>query len=298
MPFQRHLDLRFVEELSRIHADKHSWWHALARDTDVFIAIRNNAINAYAGGASIARIEWNGGLQLRVHRKFLVFPRSTTGNDPYPDLLRMTATPVEAVIVNNALQYVEHLPEIKAAARRLTGKERSGETAIAASCACVLDVEAAFTSVGVASDSSDEPVGSVGRVDIVAVNDQGRLALTEAKLYANAELRSRAEPVVCTQLVEYYNWARDHQADIVQAYTDVHGYRAALGLPSEAVPHVVDLDVIPRLLIFGFDSSQESQLAGIKNNIITGLRGRIPSFQEGHIRTVGNSSSVRSHHLQ
>jgi hypothetical protein len=295
MPFKRHLERRFIEELCRIYADEHSWWHALARDADVFIAIRNNAINAYAAGASIARIEWNGGLQLRVHRKFLFFPKSPTGNDPYADLLRAAAMPVEAVTVNDALQYVEHLPEIKAAARRLTGKERSGETELAVSCACVLDVEAAFNSAG---DSSDEDVGSVGRVDIVAVNDHGRLTLTEAKLYANAELRSRTEPAVCTQLVEYYNWAQDREADIVRAYIDVHGYRTALGLTPESVPRVVDLDVIPRLLIFGFDGTQRSQLAGLKSNIIAGLRGRIPSFQEMHIKTVGSPSSVRAHHLQ
>jgi hypothetical protein len=68
----------------------------------VFIAIRSNAINAYAGGASIARIEWNNRLQLRVHRKFLVVPKPRSGEDAYVDLLsRGDRTPVEAVTVNS-----------------------------------------------------------------------------------------------------------------------------------------------------------------------------------------------------
>src|SRR2546423_2787365 len=214
MPFQRRLEQPFIEALTILDDDPNSWWHALVRDERVFMGIRSNAINSYAGGASIARIEWsNGRLQLRVNRKFLVLPTAASGDNPYVDLLAPVRPSMKVIVVNDALQYVEHLQAIKDVARRLTGHERAGATQVAASCACVLDVEAAFDSV-IEADSSDEQVGSVGRVDVVAISDHGTLILTEAKLYSNGELRSRTEPVVCTQLIEYYNWARDHAGDI------------------------------------------------------------------------------------
>jgi hypothetical protein len=82
MPFKRHLEQPFIEALNKLHDDQNSWWHALVRDEQVFMGIRSNAINAYAGGASIARIEWsNRRLQLRVNRKFLVLPKPTSGDD-------------------------------------------------------------------------------------------------------------------------------------------------------------------------------------------------------------------------
>jgi hypothetical protein len=298
MPFQRRLEQPFIEGLIKLYDDPNSWWHTLVRDKRVFMGIRSNAINAYAGGASIARIEWsNGRLQLRVNRKFLVLPKTRIGENPYVDLLARVRTPVEAVVVNDTSQYVEHLSAIKDAARRLTGDERAGATQVAAACACVLDVEAAFDSV-IEAHSSDEQVGSVGRVDLVAISDQGILTLTEAKLYSNAELRSRTEPLVCTQLIEYFNWARDHAGEIRNAYSSVLAYRKDLNLGSASVATVVDLDVIPRLLIFGFDGAHRKPLADIKEKILSGLRDRIPGFAEGHIRTVGSPSNVDSRHLQ
>ena len=191
---------------------------------------------------------------------------------------------------------MEHLPAIKDAARRLTGDERAGATQVAASCGSVLDVEAAFDSV-LEANSSDEPVGSVGRVDVVSINDHGTLILTEAKLYSNGELHSRMEPVVCSQLIEYYNWARDHAADIREAYSSVVAYRKARNLRSTPVANIVDLDVIPRLLIFGFDRAHQKSLADIKSRILSGLRNRIPGFVEAHIHTVGSPSNVDRHHL-
>ena len=205
-------------------------------------------------------------------------------------------TPVEAITVNNARQYVEHLPAIKAAARRLTGDERSAATQVAASCDCVIDVEAAFDSVADAG-SPDEQIGSAGRVDVVAVNDDGVLVLTEVKLYVNPEIRSKTEPAVCAQLIEYYEWARDHADEIRTAYAHVLPYRKDLNLTSATARNVTGLDVVPRLLIIGFDSAHLSALDDIEKNIVEGLRGRIPGFGKAHIRRVGSPSNVRKHHL-
>jgi hypothetical protein len=296
MPFTRRLEPVFISELKRLSAEPGSWWDALKHDRGVFISVRSNAINAYAGGASIARIVWSNRLQLRVNRKFLVLPKAAGGDAAYVDLLGPAVSPVEAITVNDARQYLEHLTAIKAVAQRLTGDERSAATQVAASCDCVIDVEAAFDSAA-EFDLSDEQGGSAGRVDVIAVNDEGRLVLTEVKLYANPEIRSRTEPAVCAQLVRYHQWARDQGDDIRSAYAQVLGYRRELNLTSSAVRDVTGLDVVPRLLIIGFDSSHLSALDAIKKNIVHGLRGRIPGFRKAHIRGVGSPSNVRNRHL-
>jgi hypothetical protein len=91
MPFTRHLEPAFISELNELSADRRSWWHVLKQDKGVFISVRSNAINAYAGGASIARIEWNNRLQLRVNRKFLVLSKPAKEDGDYIDLLRPAA---------------------------------------------------------------------------------------------------------------------------------------------------------------------------------------------------------------
>lgn len=73
--------------------------------------------------------------------------------------------------------------------------------------------------------------------------------------------------------------------------------RKELNLKSPPVANIVDLDVIPRLLIFGFDSAHRKPLADIKRSILSGLRDRIPGFVEAHIHTVGSPSNVDRHHL-
>jgi hypothetical protein len=203
---------------------------------------------------------------------------------------------VEAITVSDPAQYVQYLAAIKTAARRLTGDERAGATRIATSCACVVDVEAAPESQ-VDIDTEDDTVGSAGRVDVVAVNDKNVLTLTEAKLFENAEPRSRTEPVVCAQLVQYYEWAREHQREILDAYSDLLGVRARLRLRRPPPSRVTEVDVIPRLLIFGLDGAHRKPLSEIKKSILSGLGGRIPGFTEWHIRTVGSPSNVDSHHL-
>jgi hypothetical protein len=72
MPFNRHLEPVFIAELNRLAAETSSWWDALGHDRGVFISVRSNAINAYAGGASIARIAWNKGLQRGHSRRSIL----------------------------------------------------------------------------------------------------------------------------------------------------------------------------------------------------------------------------------
>jgi hypothetical protein len=296
--FRRNLSDEFICELGELYEEKTSWWYSLVNDPQVFVAIRNDAINAYAGGASIARITWNSGrLRLEVHLKFLVLPNMTTIKSPYINLLETRQDPIQATVVDNPYRYVDNLQEIKAAAERLTGEERIGEINIAGRCKCVLDVETTFSG----SDVSDDDPGRLGgRIDIVALNGKGCLILTEAKLYSNSEIKSKPThiPDVCDQLVEYHEWARSNRKEIIAAYVDVQKFRKRLNLRScedDVIPR--DLDLRPRLLVFGFDRAHQAALTDVKERIVKGLQGRIPDFDKRYIQTVGRTSSVREHHL-
>ncbi|HWG32738.1 MAG TPA: hypothetical protein VN650_01125 [Gemmatimonadaceae bacterium] len=293
MPFTRELNPGLISALNDLYVEKDSWWRALVDDKEIFIAIRPDAINAYAHGASIARITWTGRLCLRVHRKFVVIPKTTKG-DEYVDLLDERRSTTKPLVVDSVKAYTEQLHYIKAAAGRLTGKEREDENTIALRCNCVLDIEAAFNNESASEQSDDDTAG--GRVDIVAL-ENGTLSLTEVKLYGNGDVRSSAIPAVCGQLQGYYTWAKENQTQIVKAYNKVAKYREELHLVSEAQP-VERLDPTPRLLIVGFDRSQQSSLGGIKARIIENLNGCVPGFDKQHIRTVGSASNVRAAHLQ
>ena len=128
------------------------------------------------------------------------------------------------------------------------------------------------------------------------MNSTGRLILTEAKLYSNGEIKSTSTAAVCAQLVEYHRWAVRNKQDVIAAYWKVPTYRNRLRLPSaDVIP--TDLDVIPRLLIFEFDSTHKAALTQIKEQILTELKVQIPNFDGRYIQTVGAASHLREHHL-
>ena len=72
MAFQRTLEAKFIEDLNRLHEDPGSWWRELVDSPDVFLAIRNNYINAYSCGMSIGKVVRDGdGIRLWVHEEYL-----------------------------------------------------------------------------------------------------------------------------------------------------------------------------------------------------------------------------------
>src|SRR5688572_23847210 len=111
MTFKRHLDAGFIDQLNLLYKDPTSWWSTLVNDRDVFIAIRNNWINAYCGGASLARIGWSGALQFRVHRAYLVLPPRGQG-DSYIDLLH-DGNKLAANLIDSEAKFVSGFEYIK-----------------------------------------------------------------------------------------------------------------------------------------------------------------------------------------
>jgi hypothetical protein len=293
------LDGEFIKRLNKLYQDKNGWWHRLADDRDVFVAIRDNSLNAYVHGGSAGKITWDGAsIGLTVHPAYLVFP-DRTGKSPYQNLLSSESV-LQAVVINNTQDYVTHFKRIKNIVRTLQGSERRGENQIAARLGAVIDIEAAFATEADAANMEFEDASlGPGRIDLLAVADDTRLVCTEAKLFDNGELRSATTPAVCGQLVAYFQWLDRNAEAIKEAYGNVAGYYKRLEgrffqQRSCATKGRYSIDPIPRLLIFGFDSHQRKSLEEVKHQVCKGVRDQIPGFTPKHIRCVGKPGNVQA----
>ena len=302
MPFDRHLNSDFVAALNELH-DRHdrkdNWWYKLVNDPRVFIAIRNNSLNAYVAGGSVGRIAWrNRSIRFAVNHAYLVFPDRASRN-PYIDLMN-PAEELQPLVINGPADFVEHFKEIKRAVKTLSGFERQGENRIAADVTEVIDIEAAFDTAEESKDRDAKP--SQGRIDLMAVDGNGKIVTTEAKLFRNSELRATITPAVCGQLVSYHQWLSSSGGEIEAAYLKVLKYYRELKgrffrRRCREPWRGLSVDPIPRLLIFGFDAHQREGLKFVRDSICNGVSGPIPGFSSRHIRTVGGITSVRSAHI-
>ncbi|MBY0522262.1 MAG: hypothetical protein K2R98_02625 [Gemmataceae bacterium] len=306
MSIKRTLSPKFVEALNRLYnSTPVSWWKHLVDDPDVFLAIRNGTINAYAGGGSIGRITWvNNTIQLAVHIEYLTLPGGHE-TDPYIQLVP-EAVPVSRPVVNTVDEYIRKLRYIKSRPRRFVGDERGGENVIASRNGCVIDMEAGFEEATAPANPEFEPEGSSkGRVDLVCLND-ATLSFTEAKLYSNSDLRSTTRPAVCDQLADYHCWLvkRDTNAALRSCYQAVLRYYRELDgkfFDRHRTPEPQELliDSIPRLLVFGYTGAQENHLKkDLLPLIIRETQTLVPGFTTQHVRVVGNPRNLRDHLLK
>ena len=299
MPFVRYLDPGFVESLNKLHRDEDSWWHKLANDGKVFLAVRHNAINAYVNGGSVGRVGWDGNaIALWVNHAYLVFP-ARAPKDRYVDLLN-PVNPPTPITVTNADDFTNRLRPIKEIVGTYFGKERQGENEIAAGLSAVIDIEAAFNTSLESSEAEFENDNlRQGRIDLVTVAGDGRIVFTEAKLFKNRELTSSRVPAVCDQLILYHQWIKNHAGEIEKAYCNLLGCHRDLegAFFRRRVGQVNRVDPIPRLLVFGYDGHQEKAARAIKKFVCEGLAGAIPRFGTDHVRTVGSAKRVKAHHL-
>jgi hypothetical protein len=307
MAFTRHLSPEFVNQLNRLYETPGSWWQMLVESDDVFLAIRNDSINAYAKGMSIGKIGWDGrNVTLIVHEEYL----SLSSNVQYLNLLA-PGTQNTRPVAYDEKGYIAHLGSIKNRAGRFAGGERKGTNKIACRVLTVVDMEAAFTETAEKEPDPEkrrEVESDSGRLDLVVLAADKRLLTFEAKLFSNGELRSETTPKVCGQLSTYHSTIAARHRELVEAYANVVGTFASLRghffenrvrHPNWAAalkdPGSITIDPIPRLLIFDYDGLQESSNKATVARIQE--HAGIPGFDLKHIKTIGNASSVRETHL-
>ena len=159
--FGRGLDDEFVEALNREYAND-GWWRRFVDDRELFVAVRDNRVNVYCRGCSVAEVRLEAGEVVgRTHYKYLLRPSI---NAPYVEFAdgayRLPRDPREL--------FVGSLADVRALKKAIgpyAGEEQTGVHRIIRSNTNILDVEIAF-----GLPSSEEADPSAPRVDFAALH--------------------------------------------------------------------------------------------------------------------------------
>jgi hypothetical protein len=124
------------------------------------------------------------------------------------------------------------------------------------------------------------------------------LTFAEIKLYENQELRAELLPPVCRQLKTYANLIAQQRTELLEAYEAVRmAYRSFKGPFFERrgvmFDKNLDLDPVPRLLIYGYDQQQEKDAKSLGLRIAHSMREQcgLPGFSDRHVLAKGNIES-------
>ncbi|MDE0029245.1 MAG: hypothetical protein OXU42_07590 [Deltaproteobacteria bacterium] len=261
--FDRGLDDEFVECLNMEYA-KGGWWRAFVDDRELFVAIRDNRLNVYYHGCSLAEIWCEAGAVVgRTHYKYLLRP---SVDDPYVGFVDGAYRfPEDASSL--FVESPKEVKDIKRAANAYVGEEKAGVQRVIDVNPNILDVEIGF---GLPRTAETRP--SAPRVDFAAlqVSDDGAtVVFFEAKRFANRDLRAEKgrTPRVIEQIREYSALLDQNRARIVDRYRHVcRNLRCLRGvakrrperhaLLESIAEKPLSIDAKPRLVVFGFDAAQ------------------------------------------
>ncbi|WP_026358285.1 hypothetical protein [Aureimonas ureilytica] len=296
----RGLDAAFLDALEKA-TDEAGWWRDVLLHPDLFVAVRRNYLNVYHRGASVFLIELRQGrLVPKTHVKYLVRQRQSYAGleadgafalDPAQVLWTRYEGPATLKEIVRAAASLAG-PEKSGLHPLLMASPNVVDVEIA------LAMEAASEAGGASSMLEDEPSFSLSssaagrRVDrldvaVLAKDDIGfSIVFHEAKHFTNAELRARADraPPVADQMQRYRKTLSHHAEALAQSYLAVcvgllridamrqRVRSAASDAPaaSSLSPTVAELvaagrspriDLVPRLLVFGFDAAQRDDPA-------------------------------------
>ena len=222
--FNRGLDDKFVKALNKEYEKgKDGWWSQFVDDKELFLAIRESAVDVYFRGCTLIHLEW------RPRKEKIV------ANTHYKYLLRSTMEPKSNYVdvvdgrpsTGNASAYFADqvsAAELKKAARRYVGEEKRGVHDILQNNPHILDVEVAI------SDGEKAP-----RVDFAALQrgvGQTHIVFYEVKHFDNPELRSRGKPKVIEQIGKYRHLLCRYRTSIADSYGRVsRNLRELKGVP-------------------------------------------------------------------
>ena len=270
--FDRGLDDDFVDALNREYG-KGGWWRTMVDDKDLFVAIRDNKVNAYYRGCSLAEVRMESGAVVgRTHYKYLLRP--SVDDDPYvrfEDAAYVWRDDPRGLFVESPAK----VEALKGAAKPHAEPEDIGVYEIIKSNPNVLDVEIGF---GLRGTPESDPYAP--RVDFATLwpsDGGGRVIFYEAKRFANRkDLRARKDrtPSAVSQIRKYEGLLEANRAKVAQRYERVCRNLMALHGMSERHPDrhemlrsiagkPLAIDELPRLVVFGFDNDQRSGQAWV-----------------------------------
>ncbi|MEN3145209.1 hypothetical protein ABDF71_24785 [Ochrobactrum sp. WV_118_8] len=290
--FRRFIKPENMEILHRLAtAGDDNWFKDALQDSDVFFALRDNRVDAYAKGALVHRIEFKNGKAIpHTHVKYLIKEPQKSRSYISLENEEFRYTPAESM----QTKYVpgETLKSIKAAALYYSppSSESYGVSSILTKNPNVIDIE--FSLKQSSDESAEPPVQSDNgpkskhdRIDIVHLEKSKeiyRLVFWEAKLYVNPDLFNNK---IIDQINRYSIQIKRHKHKIIDAYravcqfqNDINTMRstertncALQGIADGSIE--LDLDPEPRLAIFTYDGRQKERLM-VRVEMLSNMLGK------------------------
>jgi len=243
----------FRRELNNLNNFTEScWWKTIVNDDDLHIGIRENYLNVYFHGCSIAKLTpTKNGISGTTSNAFLDknSQEANSGYSPYTTKSKNESDPVTC----NGFAPLNDIDAIKRNIEKYHEIEKNGATREKTAIqqylvqksykGDILDLEctvSAYSRDGVwaamVNDAEDKLNRKIPRIDLVELveeEDAFKLNFIEVKHIRNPELVSHSTPKVVQQMSDYKKLLELYREEFISAYQDVCEIQKKLALSNK-----------------------------------------------------------------
>jgi hypothetical protein len=234
-----------AEIFEEIRIQQPQWWTMLCEDHELYIEIRkDNYINVYYFGGSVARIDYKNGFVAETHQKYLGDdkPRGKTkkGKDKfqYDPIDLTTLSEIKIADIKNRIKsdYLRHIDNENPAEKWIQGKMIKESTNY-------IDSEFQF--------NQDAEIGKL-RIDLIELSG-GVLSFVELKGIFDSRLRNDVKrnlkvPEIIEQMGKYQLFIYRYEDNIKEYYKKLIEIKQSLGLTTVDNTNLT-LNKTPKLII-------------------------------------------------
>lgn len=238
-----------------IRIQQPQWWTMLCKDQELYIEIRkDNYINVYYFGGSVAKIEYKNGFVAETHQKYLGDdkPRgkTTKGKNKFEydpiDLATLGEIKIADIKKRIKSDYLRHIDNENPAEKWIQGKMIKESTNY-------IDSEFQF--------NQDAEIGKL-RIDLVELS-RGVLSFVELKGIFDSRLKNDAKrnlkaPEIIEQMGKYQLFINRYEDNIKEYYKKLIEIKQSLGLTTVDNTNLT-LNKTPKLIIANTYSKKTKQ---------------------------------------